>query len=192
VKFWPQKKWKQILLVFFLAVVVVFAVLGVYLGLTLNRDVVSEVFVVNTNGDKSALIVYQPGLSSFPSDVSHAFGDGLATSGWRVEVTTASSEAPSNLSKYSLLVLGFPVYGGSPGTAILRYVDTLTTLQGIDTVVIACAAGSHGGSVDAIKQKVEATGGTVKESLALFSMAPNEGNGSATDIAREAGTRLRP
>jgi flavorubredoxin len=191
-KLWPQKKWKQILFTFFLAIVVILAILATYVGLTLNKDVVSGIDVVNANGSKSALIVYQPGLSSFPRDVSYAFGNGLAASGWRVEITTASSQAPSDLSKYDLLVLGFPAYSGSPGTAIVRYVDRLANLHGINTVIVACAAGSTGGSADTMKQKVQAAGGTFKEAISLFTMAPNEGNGSATDIARQAGTQIQP
>ncbi len=191
-KLWPQKKWKQILLASFLAVVVLLAIFGAYAGLTLNKDVVSGIDVVNPNGSKTALIVYQPGLSSFPRDASYAFGNGLASSGWRVEITTASSQAPSDLSKYSLLVLGFPCYGASPGTAIIRYVDRLANLQGINTVIVACAAGSPGGSVDTMKQKVQAAGGTFRDSLSLFTMAPNEGNGTATDTAKQAGAQIQP
>ena len=191
-KLWPTKKWKKILLVFFLAVVVVFAAFAAYLGLTLNKDVFSEIEVINSNGSESALIVFQPGLSSFPREIMYAFGEGLAASGWRVEITTASLQAPSDLSKYNLLVLGFPVYGGSPGTAVVRYVERLTNLEGIDTVVVACAAGSPGESAEVMRQKVEAAGGTFKEAISLFTMAPNEGNGSATDIARQAGTQVQP
>ena len=65
-------------------------------------------------------------------------------------------------------------------------------MHGIDTVGVACAAGSPGESADMMKQKVEAAGGTFKESISLFTMAPNEGNGSATDIARQAGTQIQP
>jgi len=191
-KFWPQNKWKQILLAFFLVGIGVSAILGIFAGFTLNKDVVSSIDVVNPGGSKTALIVYQPGLSSFPRDVSYAFGNGLAASGWRVELTTASSQAPSNLTKYSLLVLGFPCYGATPGTAIIRYADRLTNLQGISTVIIACAASNTGGSVDTMKQTIQAAGGVFKESLTLFTLAPNTGGGSATDIARQAGTQIQP
>ena len=33
-KFWPQNKWKQILLAFFLAVIGVSAILGIFVGFT--------------------------------------------------------------------------------------------------------------------------------------------------------------
>jgi flavorubredoxin len=179
------------LLVVFLAVVIVLFALVGYVGLMLNRDVISGIDVLNPDGNKVALIVYQPGLSSFPRDVSYAFGNGLASSGWRVEITTASSQAPSDLSKYGLLVLGFPIYGGSPGTAMVRYVDRLADLHGINTVVVACGAGSPGGSVDTMKQRVQAEGGTFKESITLFSMAPNQESGSAADIAEKYGTQIQ-
>jgi len=186
-------------LVFFLALfVVVAALISAYAFVSLviypniNRDVVSGVDVINAGGSKTALVVYQPGYTSFPRDVSYAFADGLASSGWRVEITTASSQAPSELSGYSLLVLGFPIYGGKPGDAIVRYVNGTSNLNGISTVIIAVGAFSPGEVLNTMTQKVHAANGTVKESMALFSIAPNKGNGYATDIARQAGSQIAP
>lgn len=151
-----------------------------------NRDVASAIDVVNAGGSKTALLVYQPGLSSLPKDVSYAFADGLASSGWRVEITTASTEAPSDMSNYSLLVLAWPIYGGTAGAATVRYVDRIDNLHGIQTVLIA-TGGNPGGGFDTMKQKVQAANGVVIESL-----APNEGNGNATDIARQTGAQIQP
>ncbi len=193
-KIWPQKKWKQVSLVFFvfvLAAIVVTAIVGKYVNSVVNNDVVSGIEVINPSGSKTALVVYQAGWTPFPEDTSYAFANGLAESGWRVEVTTASSQAPSDLSNYSLLVLGFPIYGGSPGPAIVRYVERVGDLHGINTVIIALGMGSPERSVDTMTQNVWATNGTVQKSMTLFSMAPNEGDGSPIDIARQAGTQIR-
>jgi hypothetical protein len=201
-KLWPQKRWKQALLVFFiffLAVIVVLAIAGTYTWSAVNKDVVSGVEVINPGGSKTALVVYQAGLTSFPKDTSYAFANGLAASGWRVEVTTASSQAPSDLSKYSLLVLGFPVYGGSPGKVIIGYVDRVGDLHGLNTVIMALNGNLNvGESVDTMTQHVHAANGTVQQSitlgsaLTLFGMAPSQGNGSPADIARHAGEHIRP
>jgi hypothetical protein len=43
-----------------------------------------------------------------------------------------------------------------------------------------------------MKQKVQAAGGTFRDSLSLFTMAPNEGNGTAIDIARQTGAQIQP
>lgn len=157
-----------------------------------NRDVISGIEVMNVGGGNTVLVVYQPGLSGFSREVSYAFANGLSSAGWRVEGTTASPQAPINLSQYGLLVLGYPIYGGSPGAAESRYVERLSNLQGIKTIILATALGSPENSAGTMQQKVLASGGTVEESLTLFSIAPNEGNGSATEIARNAGYRIAP
>ena len=194
-RLWPQKRWKKIVLVFFLTLfVVVAALITLFVVVTLvvlpqiNRDIVSGIDVMNSDGSKTALVVYQPGFTGFPRDVSYAFANGLASSGWKVEITTAGSQAPSNLSGYSLLVLGFPVYGGRPGDAIVRYVNRMSNLTGISTVIIALdGLNSPGESVDIMKQKVKALNGIFHESLALWI-----GNLSATDFARKAGSEIAP
>jgi uncharacterized protein (UPF0333 family) len=201
-KIWPQKRWKQVLFVFsvfVLVVVVVLAIVGTYVSSAVNKDVVSGIEVINPSGNKTALVVYQTGLTAFPKDTSYALANGLAANGWRVEVTTASSQAPSNLWKYSLLVLSFPVYGAKPGTIIVRYGDRLGDLHGMNAVIIALSGfNSPGTSVDTMKQKVQANNGTVltsltlNDSITLLGLAPSQGSGSPADIARQAGTRIRP
>jgi hypothetical protein len=190
-KFWPQKRWKQIIFVIVVILIAAFVAFGAFAGLLLSgaisREVVSEIAVKNADGAKTALIVYQPGFSSFPKDVSYAFADGLASSGWHMEITTASSETPSDLSKYSLLTLAYPVYGGTVGTAIVRYVDRISDFDGINTVIIACAGGDSGESIIPLKQQVEAANGTFYDSLAL-----SNGNSTALESARQAGSSIMP
>jgi hypothetical protein len=177
-KLWPQKRWKRIVLVTFLALVVIGAILVGYVLLNINQDVVSPIVVINRGGVRTALVVYQPGLSSAPRDNAYNFAYGLNSSGWRVEITTASPKAPSDFSNYSLLVVVFPIYGGAPGTAATRYVDRLGNLQGIHTVIIDVG----GGSESLMRQKVEAKNGTVLEVL----LADGK-----TDI-RQAGSQIAP
>ena len=166
------------MLVTFLTIIVVSGIFLTYVLLSINKDVVSPVYVINAGGSKTALVVYQPGLSSSPKDNSYAFADGLASSGWRVEITTASSQAPSDLSNYSLLVLAFPIYSGGPGAAAVRYVDRLGNLQGIHTVIIDVGAASE----NIMKQKVQAKNGIIIETLVAD---------GATDI-RQAGSQIVP
>jgi flavorubredoxin len=189
--FWPQKRWKQIIFIIIIILIAVFVAFATFAGLLLSgaisREVVSEIDVKNADGSKTALIVYQPGFSIFPKGVSYAFADGLASNGWRVEITTASSEAPSDLSKYSLLTLSYPVYGGTVGTAIVRYVDRIRDLAGVNTVIIACGGGDSGESIIPLKQQVEAANGTFYDSLAL-----SNGNSTALESAQQAGSSITP
>jgi len=189
-KFWPEKKWKKILLIVLLVfVIVVASVLGFVL-FKINSDYVSGIDVLNAEGSKIALILYSPGLSSFMKDVVYAFADGLVANNWKVEITTVSSQAPIDLSEYSLLVLGSPVYAGSPSPTIKRHVERIGDLQGIDTVLLVTSAGNSGGAEVSMQQIIEEYGGTIEMVLPLFTTAPNEGNGDPLDIAEQAGKDL--
>lgn len=149
-----------------------------------SRDIVSPIQVINDSGNKTALLVYQQGCSSLPKDVSHGFADGLASQGWRIEITTASPEAPSDLSNYSLLVLAWPIYGGAAGQATVRYVDRIGNLDGIQTVLIATGGGKTG--FDTMTQKVQAANGVV-----IDTVAPKDSGSAAIGTAQQAGTRIQ-
>lgn len=182
-KLLPQKKWKKILLIAVLAFVIVAASGLGFIMLKINSDYVSGIDVLNTDGSKTALIIYHPGLSSFMKDTAYAFADGLVEDGWRVEITTASSEAPTDLSDYSLLVLGSPVYAGSPSPTIKRHVERIGELQGIDIVLLVTSAGSDGGTEASMQQTVEEYNGTIKKVVSLFTS-------DSLDIAEQAGRDL--
>ena len=160
---------------------------GLLMAGIINREVVSGIDVINADGSKAALIVYQPGFSSFPRDASYAFADGLASSGWRVEITTASPQAPSDFSNYSLLALAYPVYGRA-GTAIVNYVNRISDLDGINTVIIALQGGTDPSpTIDTLKQQIQAVNGTFYEGLSF-----STGDSSAIESARQAGSNITP
>lgn len=170
-------------------VIVVVSVLGFVL-FKINSDYVSEIEVLNADGSETALTIYHPGLSSFMKDVTYAFADGLVENGWRVEITTASSQAPTDLSGYSLLVLGSPVYAGKPSQTIERHLERIGDLKGINTVLLVTSGGSDGGAEASMQQTVEEYDGIVNEVLSLFNSTPNDGD--PLDIAEQAGREIFP
>ncbi len=190
-KLWPEKLWKQILVIFAIVIIILFVVAAAFAGLLLagviGGEVVSEVEVINSEGLKTALVVYQPGFSNFPKDVSYAFADGLVSNDWKVEITTASAQTPTELSKYSLLVLAYPVYGETPGSAIVSYVNRTGDLNTINTVIIACAGGDSGESIIPLRQQVEEANGSFFSSLALSSQVS-----SSIENARQAASNIYP
>ncbi len=184
-KFWPQKKWKQIVLISLLVFVIVVASLLAFVMATINNDQVSEIDVLNESGTENALIIYHPGLSSFMKDTTYAFAEGLVENGWRVEITTASSEAPTDMSAYSVLVLGSPVYAANPSETIQRHLERIGDLNGLDTVLLVTSGGSDGGAEASMQQMVEEHGGSVVDVVSLFNSTPNEGD--PLELAKQAG-----
>ncbi|MCW4010719.1 MAG: hypothetical protein NWF05_08890 [Candidatus Bathyarchaeota archaeon] len=155
---------------------------------TLSREVVSEIEIINSEGNKNALVVYQPGFSSFPKDISYAFADGLASNGWRVEITTASTQTPSDVSKYKLIALAYPVYGGTVGTAIVSYIDRIGNFNGINTVGIACAGEDSGESIEPLMEKLQNANATFYDSLAVS----NQNASAAIELAHQFASNLTP
>ena len=186
-KFWPEKKWKKMLLIVLLAFVIIVASLSGFILFKLNSDYVSEIEVLNANGSQTALIIYHPGFSSFMKDTAYAFAEGLVENDWKVEITTASSQAPTELSGYSLLVLGSPVYASSPSATIKRHVERIGDLQEIDTVLLVTSGFSDGVTEASMQQTVEEYNGTVKEVVSIFESSDNDGDGSPSDVAEQAG-----
>jgi hypothetical protein len=160
----------------------------------INQGVVSAVETVNPDGDTgTALIVYHPGKSSFQRDVSYAFAGGLVANGWRVEITTASSRAPKDLSSYDLLVLGAPTYDWLPAKPIQAYVGRLGDLAGKPTVTIISGAGYTELSQPAMERLVHEAGGQLVRSLAVWTMRPNEdlyGTNDAKEAMRQAAQQI--
>jgi hypothetical protein len=188
--FWPKKKWKKILLVTLLTIVVISVSLLGYDSFAMNNDVVTQLVIKNPTGSKTALVLYHPGLSSFSHDVSYAFADGLVSNGWRVEIATSSIEAPTNLSKYSLLVISSNTYAFTPDSPTIRQLERIGNLNGIQTVLLTLGAGSAQESQKALETTIQASNGTILQSLVLYSMAPNEGDRSGTEIAQQTAREI--
>jgi hypothetical protein len=60
-RFWPQKRWKQIIFVIVFILIAAFVAFGTFAGLLMSgiisREIVSEIDVKNADGSKTALCV---------------------------------------------------------------------------------------------------------------------------------------
>lgn len=134
-----------------------------------------------------ALVVYHPGLSDFQERVVHAFADGLVARGWRVELATASSRAPTALSGYDLLAVGGPTYFWAPARSIQRYVARLGDLEGMPTAILITGAGAVTRSRTIMERLVRDHHGRIVASLALTTLRPND---EAAERAGESNRRI--
>lgn len=140
-----------------------------------NKEVASGVKVLNAEGDVgTALVVYHPGKSDFQHRVFSGFAEGLVSNGWRVEVTTPSSQARTDLAGYDLLVLGGPTYWFTPNRPIKRYLSRLGDLGGQRTVTIITALGAGERSTAIMESLVREANGDLVNGLLLYKMRPND------------------
>ncbi len=178
------------MLVTFLSVVITFASLATYAIIGMNYDVTTQIVTKNPEGTKTALVLYHSGLNDFSHDVANAYADGLVQNGWSVEITTSSLKAPTVLSKYSLLVVLSNTYASTPYAPTTRQLERIGDLNAIQIVLITSGAGTAQESKRALENMVNASNGNIVQSLILYSMAPNDGDKSATEIAYQTAQQL--
>ena len=158
------------------------------LSFMVNAEVISDIEILNPDASAgTALVVYHPGRSGYQEMANQAFAEGLVSNGWRVEISTASKETPTDLSGYDLLVLSAPTYDWVPAKPIQRYLERLGDLGGQPTVVIISAAGTTTLSVPMMENLVKEANGDLVGSYTLWTLVPNRlryGINDAEEIMR--------
>jgi hypothetical protein len=160
---------------------------GGYFEYSVYREVPTETQVLNADGAKTALVIYHPGLTDFARNITYTYAEALAACGWRVEIATASTQAPTDLNRYSLLVLNWPIYDLNPAPAITNQIHRIGSLNGIDTVIVTIGGGLDPLNAGAAMNKiVQDADGNVVQSLTSFRSQRN------LDVLREEAGKLAP
>jgi hypothetical protein len=168
-KFWPQKKWKKIVLSAFLVILLAGVIVGGYFEYSVYLEVSAPTETLNEGGAENALVIYHPGLTDFAKNITYTYAEGLASAGWKVVVATASPQAPTDIGNYSLLVLCWPIYDFNPGPTITNHLQRIGNLNGIDTVIITIGGGIDPFNAPATMQKIVLdANGTIVQSLTSF------------------------
>ena len=171
---WQGNRMRKVNAMVALVIAAVIVVILILSYAWINWPVRSGVETLNPEGEAgSALVVYHSGLTDFQRKVSYAFAEGLTFNGWRVDLTTASPQAPTVLSSYDLLVVGGPTYYWMPARPIRKYVKRLD-LGGRRVVTIITGMGAGTGSSAKMQQDVREAHGDLLRALLLYKMAPND------------------
>jgi hypothetical protein len=160
-----------------------------------NAEVVSPVTAAGGDGRAGrALIVHHQGRGSqhFQQRMQLALAEGLQSQGWRVDITTASREAPSDVSAYDLLVLGAQTYNWCPARPVIEYVDRLHDLRGKPVVVVVSGGGMTERAMRVLQSHVLRAGGAIVDAIEIWKTRPNAERHGLSDpvaIMRRAGAR---
>jgi len=138
-------------------------------------------------------VIYDAGISDFQARISRSFAEGLAESGWHVEMTTASRQTPTDLSSYSLVAIGAPIYARMPSPPLTAYLERLETFDGKQVAITITGAGEGVLALEYVSSLVAEMRGEPVLELVLYTQASNEmpfGSGNAVKIARDAALSL--
>ena len=161
-----------------------------------NAEFVSPVTTLGGDGRAGrALIVHHQGRgpAQFQARMQRAFAEGLQAQGWYVELTTASRQTSTDLSRYDLLVLGAQAYNWRPARPVVDYLDRAGDLKGKPVVVIVSGGGMTERTMRVLQTRILKAGGTILDAIEIWTTRPNEERHGLSDpeaIMRRAGKRL--
>ncbi len=139
-----------------------------------NQPVASEVTHFNPDGETGrALVIYHPGRSDLQERAVTGFVEGLAAAGWRVDLTTASAQAPAPTG-YDLLVLGAQSYTWAPAQPVQDYLRRAGDLNDLPVVAILSGLGETGPANDVMRDLIAAAGGSMAGLYNVWQLRPIE------------------
>lgn len=156
------------LCVILIVTIVTMGMIAVYWWMPyIKTEIVLDIESINPNGARgSVFVAYRPGISSYQKDMTDAFIEGLVENDWSVDVTTTSTQTPTDVSKYDLLVFGSPTYGGLPHNSTLEYIKSLGDLNKKEVVLISTSGGSDT-ALTILEDAVTQVNGVVIKALSL-------------------------
>lgn len=79
----------------------------------------------NRQSPKKALIIYQPSKSAISSRIAHQIAKGMNDGCYEVILNYPGDHLSTDLSQYSVIVFGSPVYGEQPSKALIDYMSKI-------------------------------------------------------------------
>ncbi len=109
-------------------------------------------------GAQKALIVYQPSVTKATDEAAHSLARGLNDSGYEVTLNSPGDHLPADISGYSVIAFGFPVYGSTVPEALKAYIRRVGDFSGKRILVFSTAGFSNkpGAELDQIIELIGA------------------------------------
>ena len=120
-----KKMLKIILIVFLVLVIVGVTSIAVIVTDAAGNFATGSHALPNGAAIGQALVVYDPGLSGGAKDVATKIGYDLQTAGYNVMLAGVKSSVASNTTSYNVIVVGGPIYAGSPASSVQSYLNSL-------------------------------------------------------------------
>ena len=165
-----KKRFNSNCCLMWVAIIILFAAIIPLVTFRSQEEIITNVETINSDGARGRVFVaYQPGVSSFQTDMTYAFIEGLEENDWSINVTTISSETPTNILGYDLFVIGSYTLGGKPTENVIEYLNHLGNLNHLE-VAIVMTSGASENSLAFLKDVINELNGTIIKSIMLSTL----------------------
>ncbi len=140
-----MKKLFKIILALFAVLIVGIVAFGaiIVLDIAAYTSTDSETLTPSGASVGKALVVYDLGLSGTAKNVASKISSELQSHGYTVTFAGIKSSAAANTSDYDIIVVGGPIYAGTPTSSVKDFLSNLNTAQGVKIGVFGSGSGAQ-------------------------------------------------
>jgi len=120
-----------------------------------NKNKSNEVILNSKNSEsKKAIVIYQPSRTSVVKDLAYQFAKGLNDKGYEVTINYPGDFLDADLSKYSIIVFGTPVYIGTPSKVLIEYINRIKNVSDKKIISFISGGSKESPEIDIIKTAI--------------------------------------
>jgi flavorubredoxin len=136
-----SRRMRVIVILICIAVFIAVIAVSVNIGQSLTKKIYGDCREVlkGAAGAQKALIVYQPSVTKASDEAAHALARGLNDSGYEVTLNSPGGHLSADISEYSVVAFGFPVYGSNVPEALKTYIRRVSDFSGKKILIFATA-----------------------------------------------------
>lgn len=152
-------------------------------SLSTQKGSKKEVISSSQQSPKKALIIYQPGITDISSRIAHQIARGLNNGGYEVTLNHPGDHLSADVSNYSLLIFGSPVYSGQPSKALTDYMSKIRVSSSSRIVLYSTGSFRFYMELDAMEKSLNSMKAYKK--IKFFTGAKSENDSIAYDLGKE-------
>jgi len=111
---------------------------------------------------KKALVVYQPSRGKLTRKIAEEIAKGINAAGYEVTINYPGEHMDKDISKYSIVVFGSPVYMGQTSSVLADYMKSIKNISNEKILLFATGGQLSNGEIDKMEQQLGSRKATEK------------------------------
>lgn len=122
----------------------------------------NQVLTSEKQNAKKALVVYQPSRGKTTNKIAESLAKGINQSGYEVTINYPGKHMSKDISQYSIVVFGSPVYIGKTSTTLSDYMKSIKISDSQKVLVFVTGGELSNGELDKVETQLGSRKATEK------------------------------
>lgn len=124
-----------------------------------------KILTSDTGKGKKALVVYQPSRGKLTENIAEKIAKGINDSGYDVTINYPGDYVSKDISEYSIVVFGSPVYVGQTSSTLADYMNSIQDISNQKVLLFVTGGQLNHGELDKLEEQLKGKKATEKLEL---------------------------